>query len=151
MAQKTILEYIWLDINGQLRSKTRIVYNTCDYTYIPDWNYDGSSTGQANVDGNSEIILKPCKHYKNPLTPSIPSTNSFLVLCDCTISVGISNRPVFRNRRRGRTICRAIFTTTYCRKIWRVNMLQSQNESIFKWVRWSYKFQHKSVESRWWY
>lgn len=96
MAQKTILEYIWLDVNGELRSKTRIVYNTCDYTYIPDWNYDGTSTGQASINGNSEIILKPCKHYKNPLTLSIPSTNSFLVLCD---TWNIDGTPIASNTR----------------------------------------------------
>ena len=81
MAQKTILEYIWLDSVGGLRSKTRVLYNTCDYIYIPDWNYDGSSTDQADLN-NSEIILKPCKHYKNPLTPPIPNAISYLVLCD---------------------------------------------------------------------
>jgi len=82
MAQKTILEYIWLDNNGELRSKTRVLYNNSDSIYIPDWNYDGTSTGQANINDNSEVIIKPCKYYKNPLTPIIANTNSFLVMCD---------------------------------------------------------------------
>ena len=95
MAQKTILEYIWLDSVGGLRSKTRVLYNTSDSIYIPDWNYDGSSTGQADIH-NSEIILKPCKHYKNPLTPLIPYTNSYLVLCD---TWNIHDCPIESNTR----------------------------------------------------
>jgi len=96
MAQKTILEYIWLDSVGGLRSKTRVLYNTSDSIYIPDWNYDGSSTGQSDINGNSEIVLKPCKNYKNPLTPSIPYTNSFLVLCD---TWNIDRHPIASNTR----------------------------------------------------
>ena len=55
----TVVEYIWLGGNNELRSKTRVLDSldtvTIDglvTTYItiddiPSWNYDGSSTGQA--------------------------------------------------------------------------------------------------------
>ena len=46
---------------------------------IPMWDFDGSSTGQATGD-NSEVLLKPCKIYKNTLkhiSPKVsPSSNS---------------------------------------------------------------------------
>jgi glutamine synthetase len=83
-----VLEYIWLDGDGLLRSKIR-----CDSSLslrshhrspaaIPDWNYDGSSTGQA--DGSeSEIILKPCAVYGRPYSRgSAVSSDGVLVLCD---------------------------------------------------------------------
>lgn len=68
-------EYIWLDGNDVqlLRSKTKII-DTKDkylsYESVPDWNFDGSSTKQANTE-NSEMILKPFKTYKNPIDGGI--------------------------------------------------------------------------------
>lgn len=77
-----ILEYIWVDSNYQLRSKTK-VFKTSSISenlidVFPQWNYDGSSTGQATGD-NSEIIIKPCSFYPDPFR-YLP--NSYLVLCD---------------------------------------------------------------------
>ena len=64
-------EYIWLDVNKELRSKTKVIRygevlereeNRDGLTpqtlafFFPEWNFDGSSTGQA--EGlNSELIL----------------------------------------------------------------------------------------------
>ena len=60
-----ILEYIWLDSEQKCRSKTKILKNSrnIDFTNmktVPEWNYDGSSTGQATTE-DSEVILKPVK------------------------------------------------------------------------------------------
>ena len=53
-----ILEYIWLDGHGELRSKYKTVYVEDPYHFeLEKWNYDGSSTYQAET-GNSEIILR---------------------------------------------------------------------------------------------
>ena len=55
-----IAEYIWLDANKKFRSKTKVIYDLMDnnvYMY-PKWDYDGSSTGQANGT-SSEIVLVP--------------------------------------------------------------------------------------------
>jgi glutamine synthetase len=81
---KLILEYVWLDGHLHLRSK----YKTIDWHLsrdfaledVPTWNYDGSSTYQANTD-QSEIILSPVALYKNPFFQNRPEP-SFLVLCD---------------------------------------------------------------------
>jgi len=76
-----ILEYVWIDKNGNLRSKNRVK----DKIEFPNWNFDGSSTGQASVD-NSERFLKPVYVCRNPFY-----NNGFLVLCavyddfDCLI------------------------------------------------------------------
>lgn len=66
-----IVEYIWLDGKDRVRSKTRVLRpllhsRQFGITDVPDWNYDGSSTGQATSDGDTEIILKPVMIYKDP-------------------------------------------------------------------------------------
>jgi len=77
---KIKLEYVWLDgykPEPNLRSKVKIV----DYESIknlrvkdfPIWNFDGSSTEQANT-GNSDRLLKPVIIYKSvhfPLEKSV--------------------------------------------------------------------------------
>lgn len=61
-----VIEYVWLDGEYNLRSKTRVIkvskYDDISLETFPEWNYDGSSTYQATTD-NSEIILKPIDYY----------------------------------------------------------------------------------------
>jgi glutamine synthetase len=73
----TVLEYIWIGGNGELRSKTRVLQKSI-YTLleVPIWNFDGSSTGQANSETNTEVILHPVKIYTNPFAVG------YLILCE---------------------------------------------------------------------
>jgi glutamine synthetase len=81
------LEYIWLDGNypQQIRSKTKIVEKEISTTInensitqetifsewkktpssLPIWNFDGSSTNQAET-SNSELLLNPVNIFKDP-------------------------------------------------------------------------------------
>ena len=82
---KIILEYIWLDRDNGLRGKTRVIDYELNVVFglehVSPWNYDGSSTNQA--DGNdSEVILKPRKLYNNPFTFKDSEYQSHIVLCD---------------------------------------------------------------------
>jgi len=80
-----ILEYLWLDGSGHRRSKTKIVnYNVKNIDDIPIWNCDGSSTGQADSNGNTEVILVPCKYFLNPLLNNndVTSCENYIVLCE---------------------------------------------------------------------
>lgn len=73
---KTVLEYVWLDANEKLRSKTKVAegdINTIEK--VPVWSYDGSSTDQAPGD-HSDCILTPVKLYHNPFYPK-----GWLVMC----------------------------------------------------------------------
>lgn len=70
-----ILEYIWIGGAGELRSKTRVL-NRRTIDNIPDWDYDGSSTGQASG-SDSEVILKPCFVCSDPFRKGI----NILVMC----------------------------------------------------------------------
>ena len=90
----TIAEYIWLDNNKKFRSKTKIIKHTTLPNYFfakddtndpkfPEWDYDGSSTGQA--DGKkSEITLRPVFICDNPLLNTVGNhvMYSKLVLCE---------------------------------------------------------------------
>ena len=78
-----LYEYIWIDGFGNLRGKTRYGDYTSTLENIPEWNFDGSSTNQAN--GNySEIILKPVCIINDPFREN----ESFLVLCDTYLPNG---------------------------------------------------------------
>ena len=80
---KIKLEYVWLDgykPEPNLRSKVKIVeYNTVRYAFLdgnfPMWNFDGSSTNQAET-GNSDLILKPVRHYMKDMSSTV------YVLCE---------------------------------------------------------------------
>lgn len=78
------IEYVWLDGNNNLRSKTKILN---DAMAIPAWNYDGSSTNQAET-GDSEVILKPCSIFKDPFRKN----NSLLVMCDTWVDMNIPHK-----------------------------------------------------------
>ena len=77
-------EYVWTDVNGVCRSKTKILpgslkSNIFDVDRYPMWNYDGSSTGQAEG-SSSEVILKPVSIYNDPFRSSI--SGDVIVLCE---------------------------------------------------------------------
>ena len=97
-----ILEYIWIDGRGNLRSKYRTAYPKFDSSYagmgsdnyipVEHWNYDGSSTHQASTE-NSEIVLVPVAHYANPF---FEPGRAFLILCDTHRDDGIPTDTNFR-------------------------------------------------------
>jgi glutamine synthetase len=88
---KSILEYVWIDAAGGVRSKIRVaqlgindietVVQNADQW---EWSFDGSSTGQA-TGTDSDVILRPVAMYRNPFFQSNASnaSNAWLVLCDC--------------------------------------------------------------------
>jgi glutamine synthetase len=75
------LEYIWLDgytPEPNLRSKTKVLTSETEpeLESLPIWNFDGSSTEQA--EGNySDCLLKPVKIIRDP-----QRKNGYLVLCE---------------------------------------------------------------------
>ncbi len=68
--------YIWHDSKQNFRSKMRVISNEnpIKSEYPPNWNYDGSSTGQAET-ANSEILLVPVASYHDKYLT--------YVLCSC--------------------------------------------------------------------
>ena len=80
---KVLAEYVWVDAKGECRSKTRTlpVARTTAVDSLPRWNFDGSSTGQAPGD-DSEVILRPCRIFKDPFRPRADGVDNILVMCD---------------------------------------------------------------------
>lgn len=75
-----VIEYIWIDDSLNTRSKTRVIRIQADklkISDIPEWNYDGSSTGQATGQ-DSEVIIRPRKLYGDPIRKG----NCLMVICD---------------------------------------------------------------------
>ena len=63
---RSILEYVWLDGNNCLRSKTKVLDNEVNSVdELPIWNFDGSSTNQAEGT-DSEVMLIPRALYRDP-------------------------------------------------------------------------------------
>jgi len=77
MLNKTILEYVWLGANQELRSKIKVSHKHINTIKdISKWSFDGSSTEQAPGD-KSDCILKPVKMYPSPFFD-----DSYLVMCE---------------------------------------------------------------------
>jgi glutamine synthetase len=76
-----------------------------DIYSLPEWNYDGSSTGQAK--GNdSEVIIKPCAVYNDPFrSPDY----SFLVLCDTYCKDPSDNETIIPHKTNNRVKALEIF------------------------------------------
>lgn len=90
---KYLADYVWIGGNQELRSKVKVIegefsLNVKDYQ---EWNYDGSSTGQA-IGSDSEVIIKPCRVYRCPIRRG----DNVIVLCDTYLPDGT---PHSTNRR----------------------------------------------------
>lgn len=109
-----IFEYIWLDSNDEIRSKTKII-NTCSRIVEPqNWNYDGSSTGQA-VCELSDVILKPVYTIIDPIRTreyNYYNVKCYLVLCELYILD--ENNNMIPHEMNYRYICSNIDKLTKC-------------------------------------
>jgi glutamine synthetase len=110
-----VAEYIWLDADKKFRSKTKIIYDFIsddfskdqnDVYKYPKWDYDGSSTGQANGT-SSEIVLVPVFVCDNPLLEDVKNINlkrvtikKKLILCE---TFHVDGKPTAENTRHKAT------------------------------------------------
>lgn len=83
-----IVEYIWLDGRKSFRSKIRVIKKE---DIIANWNYDGSSTWQADGNKNTEIILKPYFVCKNPFQEHCTDYFAFCETYDTDDNPTLSN------------------------------------------------------------
>ena len=87
---KILAEYVWVDAKGECRSKTRTLPPSRAEAVdaLPRWNFDGSSTGQAPGD-DSEVILRPCRIFRDPFRPRNDGLDNILVMCDTYTPAGV--------------------------------------------------------------
>ena len=86
-----LYEYIWIGGNDEIRSKTKVTKEKLEFEDLPKWNYDGSSTKQAEGH-DSEVIIVPVKMVRDPFR----TENDSLVLCTTYKPDGT---PIFNNHR----------------------------------------------------
>jgi len=88
-SDKIQAEYVWVDAEGNTRSKTRTLSaSKCESVEtLPKWNFDGSSTNQAPGD-DSEVILYPCRMFNDPFRLRPDDVNNILVMCDTYTPAG---------------------------------------------------------------
>ncbi len=72
---KTV-EYVWIGGTHELRSKTKVVQGEVSLDTLSNWNYDGSSTGQAEGK-DSEIVIVPRALFNDPFR-----NDGYMVMCD---------------------------------------------------------------------
>lgn len=108
---KLILEYVWIGGKNKLHSKTRISETNTEQLNIKDiplWNYDGSSTHQAETN-NSDVMLCPVALFRDPFRTM---KNAFLVMCETRRN----DRSVLENSYREEA--NKIFTSDLLQEPW---------------------------------
>jgi glutamine synthetase len=99
---KIKLEYVWLDgyqPEPNLRSKVKVIdseHKVMSLDEVPEWNFDGSSTKQA--EGSlSDCILKPVRLYQNQSQHVFPQDKTIFVFCEVMNPDGTPHESNSRN------------------------------------------------------
>lgn len=80
-ALQTLVEYVWVGTSGALRSKTKVLDSRpLDVSQVPVIVVEAEQSygGQAWVENNAEVFLRPRKLFRDPFRGG----DHLLVLCD---------------------------------------------------------------------
>ncbi|KAI9671969.1 MAG: glutamate--ammonia ligase [Caeruleum heppii] len=81
-------EYIWIDANNHVRSKTKTLKEAPKSVEdLSEWNFDGSSTNQSSSEV-SDVFIRPVAMYPDPFRGS----PNVLVLTECWDPDGSPNK-----------------------------------------------------------
>jgi glutamine synthetase len=89
-----LAEYVWVDGTNNVRSKTKTLTKGPPKSLedLPEWNFDGSSTGQA-PGGDSDIYLRPAAIFPDPFR----GAPNIIVLAECWNADGAPNKFNYRH------------------------------------------------------
>jgi len=128
---KTQVTYIWIDGTGEnVRAKSRTIgFVPKQPKELPIWNYDGSSTYQAQG-RNSDIMLHPMAMYNDPFRPG---KNNKLVICEIYTH---DDKPTATNHRKS---CAEVMTRAASQHPWfgmeQEYTLLDQDQHPFGWPK----------------
>ncbi|ORX54097.1 hypothetical protein DM01DRAFT_1335954 [Hesseltinella vesiculosa] len=105
---KVQVEYVWIDGFNNLRTKTRTVNKVPESAAdLPEWNYDGSSTGQAEGH-DSDVLIQPVALYSDPFRGG----DNKIVLCATYNPDGTPHKTNYRHA------CKQVMDTHADQKPW---------------------------------
>lgn len=75
-----IADYIWIDHQGEIRCKTKILANdNYSVSNLPQWSFNGIHTKQS-TEQSPFLVLKPVQMYANPFYAL--TVKAYIVLCE---------------------------------------------------------------------
>jgi glutamine synthetase len=89
-------EYVWIDGDGGLRSKTTTINKAVkDVSELRVWDFDGSSTNQA-PGTDSDVYLRPVRIFRDPFRGG----ENIIVLAETYNNDGTPNRTNYRHHAK---------------------------------------------------
>lgn len=126
---KILAEYIWIDGTGNIRSKGRTLSKkVVSVDDLPEWNFDGSSTGQA-PGHDSDVYLRPVSYYPDPFRRG----DNIIVLAECWNNDGTPNK--FNHRHE----CEKLMLAHTKEEVWfgleQEYTLFDQYDNVYGWPK----------------
>lgn len=129
MSKSVLATYVWVDVDGSLRSKIKVLKQRIESVKdAPEWNV-GATIIDLVVDRSSDILLRPQRLYTDPFR----GKPHVLVLCDCWIDQKKTSH--FNSRLKLKEIVECTKMNNYKIKVdQQFTIFDRANEKPFGWI-----------------